>query len=274
VLQNNGSGKLSQDAGSPIVIPGNPVAGIVAANFNGDPGIDIAATAPVSNAVVVLLNQPPSPGGTPIEKYVTALYHDVLNRSPDPGGFAFWVNALSTGQLSRSQVSLMFFDSTEYHGIVIDTFYEQILNRHADPGGRARWVAKLDAGVPESDVAIAFVTSVEYTLSHPDNLSYVNGLYVDLLRRGSPPPLTESLPFVQALNDGSNSRADTAQLFLESVEAYFRAIDDLYGTFLLRQESMTERLIWFNHLNSQQVTPEQAGASFTASPEYFALVTR
>ena len=53
-------------------------------------------------------------------------------------------------------------------------------------------------------------------------------------------------------------------MFLESVEIYFRAIDDLYATFLRRQESQIEQLLWFNALTNQPVTPEEAGAAFTS----------
>ncbi|MFP3907689.1 MAG: S8 family serine peptidase, partial [Acidimicrobiales bacterium] len=45
--------------------------------------------------------------------FLTALYQHVLGRAPDAGGLAYWLKVLSTGQVSRAHVILLFADSNE-----------------------------------------------------------------------------------------------------------------------------------------------------------------
>ena len=62
------------------------------------------------------------------QAFVDLIYHNVLHRAGDPGGVAFWTNALASGQTNRGDVLLGFSESTEHqvntvgiidHGIVI-----------------------------------------------------------------------------------------------------------------------------------------------------------
>jgi len=45
--------------------------------------------------------------------FVTLLYQNVLNRLPDAGGLAFWVNQLDGGTIGRRKVLIGFSESTE-----------------------------------------------------------------------------------------------------------------------------------------------------------------
>jgi Ca2+-binding RTX toxin-like protein len=65
-------------------------------------------------------------------QFVAALYSNVLNRSPDPTGYAGWIDYLNSGQLSRADVLIGFSESTENHsavdpkivtGIILDSHY-------------------------------------------------------------------------------------------------------------------------------------------------------
>jgi len=47
------------------------------------------------------------------EQFVTLLYQNVLNRLPDAGGLAFWVNQLNAGTITRPEVLIGFSESTE-----------------------------------------------------------------------------------------------------------------------------------------------------------------
>src|SRR5262249_6624040 len=70
-----------------------------------------------SNVATVLINVTPPPStGSPFDKFVTALYRDVLSprdangnitvvRQPDAPGFAFWTISLTRGTVSRQQVA-------------------------------------------------------------------------------------------------------------------------------------------------------------------------
>lgn len=47
------------------------------------------------------------------EAFVTALYRNALRRSPDAEGEAFWINAFSSGTISRAEMLVYFVDSDE-----------------------------------------------------------------------------------------------------------------------------------------------------------------
>ena len=49
------------------------------------------------------------------EVFVTMMYAGMLRRTPEPTGFAGWVNFLDTATLTRAQVINGFFLSVEYH---------------------------------------------------------------------------------------------------------------------------------------------------------------
>ncbi len=53
-------------------------------------------------------------GDAGIEAFITALYENVLDRSPDRQGFEFWVEALTSGRLPRLNVIRHFADSSEF----------------------------------------------------------------------------------------------------------------------------------------------------------------
>src|SRR5258707_12680895 len=116
------------------------------------------------------------------EDFVRALYRDVLERTPDASGLAFWTQRLDAGT-TRPQVAESFLESVEDLGVEIDQFYTSFFRRSADAGGRLFWVNRLAAGVSTTDVATAFLTSGEYTSAHTGAASFVNGLFMDVLGR-------------------------------------------------------------------------------------------
>jgi uncharacterized repeat protein (TIGR01451 family) len=177
--------------------------------------------------------------------FVTQLYHDLLNRVPDAGGLAFWVNLLHTGALNRSQVVGGFWGSLEHRGIQVDGFYETVLHRAPDPAGRAFWVNQLaTTGISENAIELKFLLSPEYQASHPDNSSYVTGLYHDLLSRGA--SADEVALWANQLASGAKSRSDVALLFFGSVEASLNAIDSYYINLLGRPADPQGQQNWLN----------------------------
>src|SRR5439155_7440728 len=119
--------------------------------------------------------------------YVVALYRKVLERVPDPAGYAFWTQQLDAG-MSRAAVAQAFENSLEHLGLEVDNFYQTIFRRAADAAGRGLWVNALASGLSEAAVAVGFLTSGEFLASHPDNASYVNGLYQVVLQRSAADP--------------------------------------------------------------------------------------
>jgi hypothetical protein len=98
-------------------------------------------------------------GGTVIG-FLAGLYEDALNRMAEPGGLAFFSQALSGG-LSRTQVAAMFFSSTEYRADLVQSDYQLALERHADVGGLFIFVSDLQAGASDQAVLAGILGSLE-----------------------------------------------------------------------------------------------------------------
>jgi hypothetical protein len=100
-------------------------------------------------------------GGGTNQGFLTALYQDALNRSPDAGGLAAFTQALNQGA-SREQVAATIFGSVEYFQDLVANFYQLYLHRAADQGGLNTFVSTLAAGAPDQTVIAALLGSDEY----------------------------------------------------------------------------------------------------------------
>jgi hypothetical protein len=214
-------------------------------------------------AVSVGPERPPLDTATP---YVTALYREVLNREPDPAGLAGWVHFLNRGG-NREQVARAFWESVEHRGLQVDQFYATYLHHPADARGRAFWVGQLRAGVSEAEVARRFLLSAEYQATHATPAAFVGGLYTDVLgHAGSPGGVTF---WVSQLTAGA-SRAQVAQAFLTSEEAYRRAVDEYYTDFLERQPDARGEQGWLAALVQRRLSLADVAQALLASEEFFA----
>ena len=93
--------------------------------------------------------------------FVTALYHDLFSRAPDPAGAASWTQLLDTGR-SRTRVAAGMMASTEYVLDEVDAFYAELLNRAPDDNGQAYFQKLLSAGAPPEQAVYQMVVSQEY----------------------------------------------------------------------------------------------------------------
>jgi hypothetical protein len=89
----------------------------------------------------------------------TQLYNNVLGRAPDPGGLAYWTNALATGT-SLSDLRTAFANSGEAQGD-LTAIYNQVLGRAPDQGGLAAWTGYLANGGLLANVRPIFANSGE-----------------------------------------------------------------------------------------------------------------
>lgn len=89
-----------------------------------------------SISTVTILDDPNEPAGNAIddaENYVCQHYHDFLNRQPDAGGLAFWVNEINSCgantqciEAKRMNVSAAFYLSIEFQqtGYLVERIYQ------------------------------------------------------------------------------------------------------------------------------------------------------
>ncbi|MHB8571520.1 MAG: DUF4214 domain-containing protein [Candidatus Dormibacteria bacterium] len=99
--------------------------------------------------------------------FVQAVYSDVLSRTTDSAGLAYWVNQLNNG-MSRSTFALSVLDSQEEAANVVNIYYAVYLRRSPDQAGQSYWVQQLVANAPAERIQIAFTASDEYYLNAPN----------------------------------------------------------------------------------------------------------
>jgi hypothetical protein len=77
--------------------------------------------------------------------FVDALYQDLLGRSADAAGEAFWVGRLAAGA-SEAEVVQGFLQSTEAVTRVVDSLYAAYLHRQGETAGMNFWVQEIQSG--------------------------------------------------------------------------------------------------------------------------------
>jgi hypothetical protein len=219
-----------------VAYPGNLA---TSPNLNGSQTVTVAGGqvgAPqqfgiVPTSAVLPLSANPNPFGTHNPDVQTAevngLYNLILSRVPDASGGAAAVAYLKGGGSVEALASGL-LHSTEYESLVVQADFENYLGRSAPPSSIAAGVAYLQGGGTEDGLADFFLTTPEFNLLHPDNASFVQSLYGDVLgRQGS----ASEVSFWGNILGTGTSRAQVVQSFLTSNENLSRADNGLYSLF-------------------------------------------
>ncbi|TCP10971.1 DUF4347 domain-containing protein [Simplicispira metamorpha] len=99
--------------------------------------------------------------------FLDTLYQNVLGRSPDEAGKAYWLEQLGAGT-TRGEALAGFAQSQEYQELMreevsVTLLYVGLLGRTPEPGGYAHWLDAIDSRQGDALGAIeAFVQSQEY----------------------------------------------------------------------------------------------------------------
>jgi len=107
---------------------------------------------------------------TDVNAFVTRFYATCLNRMPDAGGLASWVNGLLTGRVTGAQVANGFIFSEELLSQnlsdekFLNVMYSAFFNRQPDTGGFLSWMGVLANGASRQYVLAGFVNSLEFNL--------------------------------------------------------------------------------------------------------------
>ncbi len=99
--------------------------------------------------------------GAEPDGFLSALYHDVLGRSPDAAGLRNWERALASG-LTRADVARQFVFSTEATRDCVSALYTDLLGRSPDSGGLAFWAGGFQHDLAQQALVIALIGSEEY----------------------------------------------------------------------------------------------------------------
>jgi hypothetical protein len=199
--------------------------------------------------------------------FVDMLYRTVLGRGADPDGMTALVVALANGA-TRFQVAQVIWQSAEHRGIQVNHLYQRFFNRSADPVGLATWVNAMLNGMSEAEVARQLVLSPEYQATHSGNMTFIAGLYADVIGRQASP--AEMASWNQALQSGL-TRAALASIIINSAEVNKGIVDMYYATILGRPADTPSEQAFVAGLTSGQYTTDTVAEILLASDEFYAM---
>ncbi len=169
--------------------------------------------------------------------FVTRLYVNVLNRTPDAAGLREWTTHLANG-MSRGDVLLGFSESQEHYRYVgykdpsyhqklwtvdpeaVDALraYKTALDRLPDAGGLANWTAARNAGLANTEMVDALLRSPEFQdrFGGLSNADFLARMYLTALDR--PADIAGQAEWTSKLDSGEASRRDVVVGFAYSDE--------------------------------------------------------
>ena len=171
------------------------------------------------------------------EDFVEILYNSMMGRTSDVSGKNGWVSQLANGNMSRSEVTKCFVESTEFSGICADygivrgtydasiapiekfveRLYKLCLERNADQAGLYGWVGNLKNGnMNGAQMANSFFFSDEFINKNVSNEKYVELLYNTLMGRHA--DADGKAGWVSQLQGGHMDRRAVMKAFIESAE--------------------------------------------------------
>lgn len=180
------------------------------------------------------------------QKFVEQLYQDILNRTYDVNGRNYFLNQITSGAMTRSQVADAFLKSDEYLTKYVDSQYRTILGRAADPAGMNYLLTQLRGGMNLESVRQMMFNSDEFfTKSGGTNAGFVTQLYKQFFNRAP-----ESNFWQTALDNGNTTRARVVQAFIFSGENRANQVSLFYNSLVRRAPDAAGLSYFIGRLNT------------------------
>jgi hypothetical protein len=208
--------------------------------------------------------------GTLDQQFVGGLYQTLLERQPDPGGLATWMDALDHG-VSRTDVAQQIQQSAEARGQQVQGLYHQYLHRSADPSGLSTFVGVLLDGGTLEQVSATLTSSTEYlqVRSGGSNAGFVTSLYNDALGRA--PASGELAAYTNALNAGL-SPSQVATSVTGSTESLRNLVANSYQEFLKRPADNGGMNSYVKAMQAGSLDQDNVAAAMLGSEEFLSRV--
>lgn len=177
----------------------------------------------------------------PARAVVTALYADILGRSPDPTGMATWSEMLASGSGGPALVTML-TRSDEYIQRRVTAAYREVLGRAPEPAGLVHWMERIRTGTATvDDVKRRFYDSDEYYARAGGTVEgYLRLLFVTMVNRDA---TTTELADWSALWARAGRTAVVDQLWFSLEAASYRS-GGYYRTFLGREPDPAGQFHW------------------------------
>jgi len=187
-----------------------------------------------------------TPGASAADRYVDAVYRQVLGRGADAAGLAYWTGRLDGG-LPRGRFTAMVVATAEARDRVCRDLYGRILLRNPGAAEVAWCRGLLASGLDAGDVTVRLAASQEaFIQADNDPTVFVALLYDRGL--GRRPPLAEIEPWAERLRSGRWSRSAVAIMIVDGAEARRRFVVGVYVDVLGRSPGVAERDFWSGRL--------------------------
>jgi hypothetical protein len=209
----------SRPATSVTVVSDTQITAVAPAGVSGTVVVTVQSPYGTSAGFSALINDPAAN-----RRFVTALYKDLLLRTPSSTEVEGWATQMDNG-LGRTAVVSAFEHSTERLGDLVDGLYVKVLGRHADATGLKGFVGWMQSGATAEQVGEVLFGSQEYAGTHTSDTAFVQSLYVTVLgRNGSTAEVAAWVKLVP-----SWGRNAVAYGFLTSLEFRAWGVTQMYG---------------------------------------------
>lgn len=198
---------------------------------------------------------------TAVAAFITALYLDVLGRTPSGEEIGFWDRAVAAG-LSQGAMVEAFVYSTESLNGLVSQLYATELGRAPDPGGLATWAAQLRSASYTS-VRSSIAGSAEAVARANGTPPWIAALYTAELDRAAGPSEVAFWSTVAA----TYGPFTVSTGIVGSAEARNRRAAELYARFLARPADVNGIAFWSGQIGTRGDLAVWTG--FLESPEYF-----
>jgi subtilisin-like proprotein convertase family protein len=220
-------------------------------------------------SVQVTVVDPVLPGCTSTDsqnaRYVCRVYLDLLNRTAEPGGKAYWLRRLDSGE-SRVLIIRTYQRTNEYRRTVVDDVYKVFLGRKADTAGRAFWAEKIRTGANPDQIRASVIGSGEYyNRAGASPAGFAAALYQQVLRR--PATSAETTSVTNQLKAGA-TRGGIAAKLLATKEGDTATVASIYERFLRRTPPASQTNAWVAQLQ-RGITELKLVEQIVASSEYY-----
>ena len=206
------------------------------------------------------------------QKYVEAVYLNLLDRPVDVPGLKSWGAALDAKR-PRSALVNAIIHTTEYYNNLVTAAYEQYLGRAPSANEATPFVNQFLQGKLTDEQLEANVLSLpEYISAHGGsaNSTWVTSVYQNLLNRAPTP--TELSTQIAALGGGKTAFAVALGL-AKSPEHEGIIIRSDYMSLFGRAATQAEVNAWVNAFTAGSYTNEAILALFVTTDKYFQLHT-
>ncbi|HEX7378698.1 MAG TPA: DUF4214 domain-containing protein, partial [Pirellulales bacterium] len=220
-----------------------------------------ASDVTVSDTLAIVPNTTP----TPHERYVLALYLDVLGRVAEAAGLAYWSHLLDTGT-AIAEIAAEIDHSVEYYlNFVVDPAYQTLLRRAPDAAGAQFWLTQLQTGMTDQRLEANFLASDEF-FSAAGRTNAGWSAAVDRLLLGSTDATREAGWLAELA--GGKSRAQVALEITTGAAYGAQVINADYTHNLDRAADPAGFAFWLGQFTDGK-SPEDILTGFIASAEYY-----